>query len=58
MKSLLDRFLKGEAGAVAIEYGLIACLVSIVIVAALTLMAPQVEGLYITIKDAVVSALR
>ena len=36
MKSLVTRFVKDESGATAIEYGLIAGLVSVVIITALT----------------------
>lgn len=36
MKSLFSRFAKDESGATAIEYGLIAGLLSIVIIGALT----------------------
>jgi pilus assembly protein Flp/PilA len=35
MKSLLQRFLKDETGATAIEYGLIASLIAVVIIAVL-----------------------
>jgi pilus assembly protein Flp/PilA len=34
MKSLFDRFVKDETGATAIEYGLIAALISIAIIGA------------------------
>jgi pilus assembly protein Flp/PilA len=36
MKNVIDRFLKDESGATAIEYGLIAALIAVVLVAALT----------------------
>ena len=36
MSKFLTRFLKNESGATAIEYGLIAALISVVIVGALT----------------------
>jgi pilus assembly protein Flp/PilA len=36
MKNLFARFAKDESGATAIEYGLIAALVAVVIIAALT----------------------
>ena len=38
MKSLVTRFVKDESGATAIEYGLIAGLVSVVIITALRLL--------------------
>lgn len=56
MKSLFTRFLKDQTGATASEYGLVASIVSIAIVGALTLMATPLETLYGSIKDSVVSA--
>jgi pilus assembly protein Flp/PilA len=38
MKKLFSRFAKNESGATAIEYGLIAALVAVAIISALTLM--------------------
>ncbi len=35
MKSLFNRFIKDESGATAIEYGLIAALIAVAIIAAL-----------------------
>ena len=43
MKSLLSRFRKDEAGVTAIEYGLIAALIAVVIITAVTLLAPGLE---------------
>jgi pilus assembly protein Flp/PilA len=55
MKSLASHFVKDESGATVIEYGLVASIVSIIIVSGLMLMAPQLEALYSKIKDALVS---
>ena len=41
MKYLVSKFIKDESGATAIEYGLIAGLVSVVIVTALVLLGPK-----------------
>jgi pilus assembly protein Flp/PilA len=38
MKNLVTRFAKDESGATAIEYGLIAALISVVIITAVTLL--------------------
>lgn len=57
MKSFVSHFMKNEAGAAAIEYGVIAGLVSVVIVGALMLMAPQLHSLFGSIRDAVIAAL-
>ena len=43
MKSLVTRFVKDESGATAIEYGLIAGLVSVVIIAAITLVGTDLR---------------
>jgi pilus assembly protein Flp/PilA len=43
MKSLLNRFVKDESGATAIEYGLIAALVAVAIIAALNAMTGQLN---------------
>ncbi|WP_099513694.1 Flp family type IVb pilin [Microvirga ossetica] len=55
MKSLVRRFLKDKTGATAIEYGLVAGIVSIAIVVALTLMAAPLESFYGNIRDGVAS---
>ncbi len=49
MKTLFVRFLKDESGVTAIEYGLIAGLISIVILASVTSIGTSVQGLFNTI---------
>ena len=44
MTSLLSRFVKDESGATAIEYGLIAAGISVVIVGAVRLAGPRLEA--------------
>ena len=44
MKSLLSRFLKDENGATAIEYGLIAGLIVVVIIAAVASVGTRASG--------------
>ena len=51
MRSIV-RFLREEEGATAIEYGLIAALVSVAIVAALLLLGPQLAGVFTRITPA------
>ncbi len=46
MRNLLVRFIKSESGATAIEYSLIAALVSVVMVAALTVLGPQIRDTF------------
>ncbi|HVY13090.1 MAG TPA: Flp family type IVb pilin [Alphaproteobacteria bacterium] len=46
MKNLLARFVKDEGGATAIEYGLIAALISVVMVSVLVAVGPQIKGTF------------
>ncbi len=43
MRNLLNRFAKDESGATAIEYGLIAALIAVVIIAALGAIGTQLK---------------
>ena len=43
---MLYRFLQDENGATAIEYGLIAALVSVVIIAGLTALGPELNDTF------------
>ncbi|GAA0779686.1 Flp family type IVb pilin [Roseibium denhamense] len=52
MKSLLNRFIKDESGATAIEYGLIAGLLSIVIVGGVTAAGTSVGALFDSVDTA------
>ena len=49
MKYLVSKFVKDESGATAIEYGLIAGLVSVVIVTALVLLGPKLTAVFTTL---------
>jgi pilus assembly protein Flp/PilA len=53
----LYRFLKDESGATAIEYGLIAALVSVVIIAGLTALGPQLRDTFTGISDCLADAV-
>ena len=46
MSKFMTRFLKDESGATAIEYGLIAALVAVVLVTALTAMGTKLSGTF------------
>ncbi|MEN5053242.1 Flp family type IVb pilin [Brevundimonas naejangsanensis] len=46
MRNFINRFAKDESGATAIEYGLIAALISVVIIVALTQIGPKVKGMF------------
>lgn len=56
MKEQIVRFLKDEDGATAIEYGLIAGLIAVVIIAALTLLGGELDKSFTKVKDAVAGA--
>lgn len=51
MKTLLSRFVKDETGATAIEYGLIAALISVAIIGALGTIGSQLFTAFTTIGD-------
>jgi pilus assembly protein Flp/PilA len=46
MKNLIARFLKDESGATAIEYGLIAGGISIVIIAGVNVAGPKIDAIF------------
>jgi pilus assembly protein Flp/PilA len=56
MKTLFGRFVKDETGVTAIEYGLIAGLISIVILIAVTAIGTALQGLFQTIATALAGA--
>ncbi len=56
MKSMSLKFLSDEGGATAIEYGLIAALISVVIIAAVTAVGTQLSKTFDTISTAISGA--
>ena len=46
MTKAINKFLKDESGATAIEYGLIAALVAVAIVGALTTLGGSLSGMF------------
>ena len=46
MKSLLTRFAKDESGATAIEYGLIASLIGVAVIGAMTTMGDKLGSMF------------
>ena len=56
MTQLIKQFWKDEEGVTAIEYGLIAALVAIVIVAAVRLAGTNLNTMWVKIKDCLVFA--
>ena len=56
MKTIFSRFTNDESGATAIEYGLIAALVSVIIIAAVTLMGENLTSTFTSIANALSAA--
>ncbi|MHC5654789.1 Flp family type IVb pilin [Stappia sp.] len=56
MKNILARFAKDESGATAIEYGLIAGLISIGIVTAVTTAGTQISAIFTTVSTKLTTA--
>lgn len=56
MTNFIKNFWKDEEGATAIEYGLIAGLIAVVIIGVLTTMGEQLEVLFGKINDALKTA--
>jgi pilus assembly protein Flp/PilA len=52
MSKLIARFVKDESGATAIEYGLIAALISVVIITVLTTIGTNLTAKFQTIATA------
>lgn len=49
--SLMNRFQKDESGATAIEYGLIAALIAVVIIGALSILGTQLSAKFGAVSD-------
>jgi pilus assembly protein Flp/PilA len=56
MKSLVSRFIKDESGATAIEYGLIAALISVVIIGVLTAIGGNLNTALGRVRDGLAAA--
>jgi pilus assembly protein Flp/PilA len=51
MKRLTQSFLRDESGATAIEYGLIAALIAVVIITAVTTVGTNLTGTFTTVSN-------
>ncbi|PTW62706.1 pilus assembly protein Flp/PilA [Breoghania corrubedonensis] len=51
MKTLFARFVKDESGATAIEYGLIAALISVAIITILTTLGTNLNTTFKSVSD-------
>lgn len=56
MKNLFSRFAQDESGATAIEYGLIAALVAVVIIGALQLLGGEIRDTFQDVENAISTA--
>jgi pilus assembly protein Flp/PilA len=57
MKNVVGRFFKSESGVTAIEYGLIAALISVVCITAMTTAGTQLNAVYTNIGGHLATAL-
>ena len=53
----VNRFIRDEEGVTAIEYGLLAALIAVVIIASATLVGEGLEDVFTAISDALAAAL-
>ena len=56
MTKMFARFMKDESGATAIEYGLIAALVAVAIIAALQALTGELNATFGRVKEALASS--
>jgi pilus assembly protein Flp/PilA len=52
----IQKFVRDEEGVTAIEYGLIAALIAVVIIAAVTIVGTQLRAVFTTIGGALTTA--
>ena len=57
MKKFVTRFVQDESGVTAIEFGLIAALISVVCIGAMTFAGQQLMAIYNRIGNALAAAL-
>ena len=51
MKTLFSRFIKDESGATAIEYGLIAALIAVVLIVSLNLVSSSLSNTFTSVSQ-------
>ena len=56
MSKFVTRFLKDESGATAIEYGLIAALIAVVLITAMNTLSTKISGTFTKIGNAMPQA--
>jgi len=57
MVNFVKKFWQEEEGVTAIEYGLIAALIAVVIIASVTLVGDGLTGVFTAVSDALTGAL-
>ena len=57
MKTLVSRFVRNEAGVTAIEYGLIAALVAVVIIPSLIVVGTNLTAIFTFISGSLAAAM-
>lgn len=55
MKKLMQKLLKNESGATAIEYGLIAALIAVVIISGVSALGTNMDDQFQTVADEIAS---
>lgn len=58
MTHLMKRFIREDDGATAIEYGLIAALIAVAIVAVLLTLGPQLSGVFTKVQTTLAGATK
>jgi pilus assembly protein Flp/PilA len=53
MTKFISKFMSDESGATAIEYGLIAALIAVVIISAVTALGGSIAGAFQDVSDAI-----
>ncbi|WP_312689012.1 Flp family type IVb pilin [Brevundimonas nasdae] len=56
MTKFVSRFIKDESGATAIEYGLIAALIAVVIIGAVSVLGTKLSDTFTAVSDKLVTA--
>jgi pilus assembly protein Flp/PilA len=57
MQTFISRFAEDESGVTGIEYGLIAALISIVCIGAMTTVGTRLQAVYTSVSTALAAAL-
>lgn len=57
MQTFISRFLEDESGVTSIEYGLIAALISVVCIVAITAVGIQLRAVYTSVSTTLAAAL-